>query len=277
MLHVHDFEIHDNEVTLSHKNAIDAKVRCKDGSIYSNLVGPRHEDSKFTNISGNALYIDGGDSPVGTMGDIDVFGNVVFGDEGPGIGVGCEGGGEIDGLDIFNNVVDVSCNCFAINPIGNGDKKNVRVYNNTFAQRATPAGLNHQFVVNVNEGDLSSIPSFEFKNNIVARQVNKPLDLFRLGGPQLPAITVSIDTNLFWNETTGSTNTQGTNAEVDDPEFVNQTFTIAGQSHTSGFSIESGTPAHDAGLNSLGIGDDITGFLRYDGSAVDLGAFEVDE
>ena len=80
--------------------------------------------------------------------------------------------------------------------------------------------------------------------------------------------SVTYDYNIYFN---GVTVVKGANDKVMDPQFVNGST----NGSMANFSIKAGSPAIDAGTQSLFSAKDITGTPRPKGGSVDCGAYEV--
>lgn len=79
---------------------------------------------------------------------------------------------------------------------------------------------------------------------------------------------VTYDYNIYFN---GSTAVKGSNDKVVDPQFVNLTTDRT----MANFSLKSGSPAINAGTQTIYSKTDIKGVARPKGGAVDCGAYEV--
>jgi hypothetical protein len=185
-----------------------------------------------------SIYVDAYNN---TLSNVDVYANEVY-DSGYGIGLACEQGGTINGVNIYNNVVrKTASNGIEITSYGGGQRNNIKIFNNT---------------VYGNRGGINVAPTaitnIEIYNNISASNSNYQLQV---------ASTANITTSYnLWYGTQGTY--KGTNYLTNNPLFV----------ETTDLHLQNLSPAIDAGTK--GPNTDKDGAPRPQGSGYDMGAYE---
>jgi hypothetical protein len=131
----------------------------------------------------------------------------------------------------------------------------IEIYNNTLYNCGSRGTANGAIVKSGSNSNLR----MHLRNNIVQQLSGEPYLNFSNGLSQFWG-----DTNLFYGN--GSAPTQTTNNLNVDPQFVSAS--------AADFHLKSTSPAKDAGLTVAGLGADIDGINRPQGSGYDLGASE---
>jgi len=185
-----------------------------------------------------SIYVDAYNN---TLSNVNIYANEVY-DSGGGIGLACELGGTINGVNIYNNVVHkTESQGIEITSFGGGQRKNVKIFNNTVYGNL--GGINVE---------STAISNIEIYNNISASNSNYQLQVASIAN-----ITTSYN---LWYGTQGTY--KGTNYLTTNPAFVS----------TTDLHLQSISPAIDAGTN--GPDSDKDAVARTQGSGYDMGAYE---
>jgi hypothetical protein len=230
----HDLEIKNNIVHHTKNEGIGAAAGPHDIAIHHNTV---HNVGLGSQRIG--IYIDAWTE---NQYSIDVYNNRVYDNAGQGIIAASEGGGVLENVNIYNNVVHNSgydwggmgiaawsTTSSNIHPVRNINFVNNTVYN------CSGGGI----VINNPE-----VENILIRNNILY-QSGQALRI----EPSVPQSQLTIDHNL-----------------ISDPQFVNAT--------TADFHLQATSAAIDAGLADGAPGFDFDGNFRPAGNGYDIGAFE---
>ena len=273
---VHDLWCYDNDVTNNYKEGINVVDGCKDGYIYRNYVADMYDPtsgSYFTNGRGTGIYVDGaGASGTDKTENINISDNIIH-DQANGIVINTETGGDIDGVNIYNNIVynNKFVNFILGGDGGNnggvwGDRKNVKVFNNTFV------GDVANWIVRVieNNSTSSKIAGFEFKNNILYRASNQNWSMIK----DTLTSTSYYTHNLYYNGGGTMTGNLGSSRVESSPSFTSKTWST--WPYSTNYYIPPYSAAVEAGTTLSIVTDDISGKSRPDGTTHDIGALEGD-
>ena len=243
LMSVNQFEINDCTIHDSTKEGIDCSVGCTNGSIHNCTVYNVKE----------GIYVD----PEQTAeSNISIYDNLVYNTPDNGIILSSELNGtqqSMTGISIYNNIlygnavgfsvgsISVPANTFSFTFINN------TIYNNSYG--------------GITLGNASYILSGIVRNNIIVGTSGNILTSLSGSGSQ-----VVIDHNLFYNPGGyNASNIYGTNYIQADPLFNNP---------PTDFSLQSGSPAIDAGSATAAHATDYIGTSRPQGVRYDIGAYE---
>jgi parallel beta-helix repeat protein len=117
-----DFEVAYNHIYDSDKEGIDIKETSKHGKVHHNVVN---------NLARQALYID---AWFGTIRDIAIYSNVLYGCHGAGLALSAENGKYVADIDIHDNLVfDNDGSGLYLSRWGvDHERRNIRIHNNIF-------------------------------------------------------------------------------------------------------------------------------------------------
>ncbi len=246
---VDGFIVRDNVMYDNHKINIDAKSGSQNGLIYNNRINTTANWVCQWGLQG--IYVDAHDQ---TCENISIFNNIVWGN-GTGFEFGTEQGGSFSDIRVYNNIYNGSGNGFQINDhtgvAGSHLKTNFAIINNV-------CGDDTNICVQVTDKD-SSFDNFTFRNNILSGSTGINI------ASDLDLSDHNVDHNLY-NLTLGSDYYGGSSINAS-PSFSNPS--------DSDYSLKSSSPAIDAGTSNNAPSIDFNGVTRPQGSAVDIGAFEI--
>lgn len=223
------------------KEGIDVKGSSRNGRVVANRV---HDLTRL------GIYVD---SYAGTLTNVKVTGNTVYRCK-QGIAISSEHGGPVSNVLISNNLVYNNINYGIIitnwtggDSVGDALRKNISIFNNTaFGNGAGGIRIGTR-----------NIEGLDVVNNIVA--ANK--------GAQLSALDANAVTqsaaNLIWAGPPGNVVLGAVTA---DPSFVNPS--------SGDFRLRAASAAIDSGITLDSVPRDVTGVLRPQGAAYDIGAYE---
>lgn len=229
------FEVKNNHVHhLPVKEGIDAKIKCKDGKIYKNVV---HDiESEYR----NGIYVD-------TSSDIDVFQNVVYNvNLGTGIVLGLEETFGLENVNVYNNIVYDCMYGFTLWGDAEGLIRNLTFINNV--------GYNNE-KDGIDTGDIP-VDNIIIRNNIFSG--NGRYQIYVRGS----MTGLIIDHNLI----NGATQTTGDDYVEGDPKFINPT--------AADFHLQGDSPAIDSGSSIDAPSFDFDLNPRPQGAGFDIGAYE---
>jgi len=226
---------------------IDCKVGCTNGSIHNNEVYN----------CGALIYLDGWGHP---QSNIEVYNNLLHDStQGVGISIGCEQApANQTNINIYNNVIYGCRRGFMVNPgEPNPYTKNFSFVNNTLYRNAAP-GLT----------EIALFDTGPYQNCVIANNIIYMADPYsRIVAPS--TYGVINDHNLIYNTAefypVDDNHDYGTNAIKANPRLINP---------PSGFGLQAGSPAVDAGSSSYGAAFDFVGASRPQGAGYDIGAYE---
>ena len=233
---IHRFEIKGNHVHHTHKEGIDLKAS-SNGRIYQNHIH---------NVSGTGIYLDAWDGP---DHDIDIYQNIVHANGGNGIGIAIEQeGGSLRNIGIHNNVVynNAASGISIASYFFPTPRENIKIMNNVLYNN----GHDGIYV-----GDVT-VKNSVIRNNICSKNRRHQIASY---SPSM----ITIDHNLI----DGSTQICGNDALVGDPKFVNPS--------QADFHLKKDSPAINKGWALDAPDHDFDGNPRPQGSAYDIGAFEL--
>ena len=220
---------------------IDFKEGVRDSRIHGNEI---------YDLSDKAIYIDGGSGPQGPLvTGIEISGNHMYDLPSAGVSITTEGPGNVDGVDVFNNVVhDVEGDGLLVyghldGLDAGGTVRNIRIFNNTVWN----AGQRHDGHggIRVNHPTASGVL---VRNNVA--WANNGYDI-------LGEAETTIDHNLCRERL----------CEVrDEPRFTDPV--------SGAFALRPGSPAIDVGDPATAPATDHDGAARPQGGGPDLGALE---
>lgn len=182
-----------------------------------------------------------------------------------GMIVSAAAGVSIDGVIVRNNVFTANNHVgLVIGPYG-GVVKNVRVHNNVFYRNGVQGGV----ALFVSGGTLSDVT---ISNNIFEDNANSNCtsncswfaNAHITADPA--ASNVSVSRNLYWPQSIGLSGVSDAQALFGDPLFA--------VPDSGDFHLQTGSPAHDAGLRLTDVPLDRDGVTRPLGPADDLGIYE---
>ncbi len=238
------FEIFDNTVRNTPKEAIDAKSGCSNGIIHHNFV---------SNAEAVGIYLDAGipDSLYLSQNNIQVYQNLVINSKNS-IVVSSEAGCLGENIQIFNNVIyDNNTNgqngILIANFGESGPLQNILIINNTIYSK----GHRGIYINNQNVNNIYIRNNICSQNSICQIDVNSSL-----------IDSVYLDHNLI----DGYTEDFGNSFVVGNPGFQN--------SSTSDFQLDISSLAIDNGSANDAPSIDYSGLPRPSGSGFDIGAFE---
>jgi hypothetical protein len=237
-------KVHDTTGKKSGGEGIDAKESAQDGVIESNTVW---------NIPRLGIYVD---SWNGLAKNLIVRRNIVH-DCSCGIAVSSEDGGTVENLTIANNVIynNREQGIVITKWEKNGPKKNITIVNNTVVENGNKqANWGNGIAI-----DKTDVTGAVIRNNICFRNVGGQIS-------DDSGSTPVIDHNLLEGGRKGSNNAKGEATLQGDPFFRDAA--------KADFRLQPNSPAINAGTDKLAPTDDIDGFPRPYGQAVDLGAYE---
>ncbi len=267
---VDTFEVKNNHIYNSGQpqyggEGIDAKWNVSNGKIYNNHI----HDTKS-----NGIYVDswvgswywGDNSQIGHgyARDIDVFNNIIHDTGGSGIAVSTETGGNVDRINIYNNIAynnkrnGIMVPAYADESSPIGFIKNIKIINN--------------LAYNNWEGGIAIGYWKTFVNNVTVRNnifsQNQQYQIMLKSASDIQNIIV--DNNLidgYRNFTEGNYHEiKGSNYIEEDPQFVNPT--------SADFHLRSTSPAIDNGSPNGAPNTDFDGNSRPNAAGYDIGAFE---
>ena len=273
--------IHGNEIKDHRKEGIDLHEHVTNAHVYDNYIG-RRAATRYNITQGAAIYLDPGEPSAPPTQNVNIYRNLIETDS-PGITLGSERGGHMHDIWIYNNLVNTAGNCFKIsdttNPgVKSGNKKNVRVYHNTFVNWLVGSGPQH--VCFIKESDHRKLDGLEFKNNIVARNFDTATFLFSIKDDPKSVIEeyIAISHNVYWDPSPGSLpGQQGTDKFPGDPAFRSGYVEVGGAQRAVEYWVNSKGVGHAKAVN-LGrspnyLDKDIRRVTRPTNLA-DIGAFE---
>ncbi len=208
---------------------IDIKEGCSNGVIASNHI---------YNLSRRGIYLDGGRNeppfakPV--VEEIEIYNNVIHGNQGQGIAIMTEGPGDVRFIKIYNNLLYENAEdgiMYYKHPEGSGVVHDVTAINNVCYSNPRYGILSN----------FSTSYNMLFRNNICYQNGT---DMWLQSGSN------SQDHNLI-----------GTN-----PQFIDAS--------AGNFRLQSISPAIDSGNATLAPGFDLDGMARPHGAGFDIGAYE---
>lgn len=230
----HDLEIKNNLVHHTKNEGIGAAAGPHDVRIHHNTVHNVGQGSARIGI-----YIDAWTEH---QYNIDVYNNRVYNNAGQGIVVASEGGGLLEYVNVFNNIVyDVGYDWGGIGvaPWSTTSSVSHPVQHITFVNNTIFNCMGGGIVINNPE-----VENILIRNNIFY-QSGQGLRI----DSSVPQSQLVIDNNL-----------------TDDPQFVN--------TNTPDLHLQSGSPAINAGSSEGAPGFDYDNYLRPAGTGYDIGAYE---
>jgi|GEM_PF-784639 len=232
----HDIELSNNQVHDVKDEGIDPVAGAHDVKIHDNVVHAAGNDNGWR----VGIYVDAWTEH---EYNIAVYNNTIYNNNGQAIAVGSEGGGLMENVQIFNNVIydsGLSWGAIGIAPWSTTTSpthpvRNIYILNNTVYNNVGGG-------VVVNNPEAKNIL---IRNNILYQNLNGAIRI----DPSVPPSSVIQDHNL-----------------TSDPLFVNAT--------VADFHLRAGSPAIDAGASALAPTFDKDQKPRPIGAAVDIGAYE---
>ena len=245
---VDTFEVAFNKVELVIKESIDAKSGCRNGTIHHNYV---------LNSGHCGIYLDAGFPDRPEEENIEIYDNIVENPYGTAICVAAEAGNSISEVRIYNNLVwsvrpeNRGCGIKVAKNSDNTDGliKDIYIYHNTVY------GFKQQGIY-VNYPQVENI---RICNNISANTLNQLA--IRDQDVKDPKQIV-MDRNLAH----GPVSHPGRGLITGDPLFTDP--------EGGDFTLREGSPAIDTGYKKFSTSHDLTGEVRPQGRAADLGAYE---
>ena len=245
---VRGFEVAGNTVEKVIKESIDAKSGCRNGTIHHNYV---------LNSGHCGIYLDAGFPDRPEEENIEIYDNIVENPYGTAICVAAEAGNSISEVRIYNNLVwsvrpeNRGCGIKVAKNSDNTDGliKDIYIYHNTVY------GFKQQGIY-VNYPQVENI---RICNNISANTLNQLA--IRDQDVKDPKQIV-MDRNLAH----GPVSHPGRGLITGDPLFTDP--------EGGDFTLREGSPAIDTGYKKFSTSHDLTGEVRPQGRAADLGAYE---
>lgn len=237
----HDFLVYNNEVHTSGivtygGEGISAGGGSYNGKVYNNYV---HDLDKVS------IYVCEGDN---YTHDIEVFGNIVDKCDN-GIAVGSEGGGPVENISIYRNIVS-NCVGIGINVapwVEDGLRKDIKIHNNTFYKNAGGIVI-----------ETSNVENISVLNNICSENI-----VFQIAIVHEEAIEdVTVEYNIFDGEQIDDVSLYSEHYILDSPEFADTA--------NMDFHLTENSPAIDEGHPDPQYNDP-------DGTRNDIGAYYYDQ
>jgi len=230
----HDLEVKNNIVHHTKNEGIGVAAGPHDVRIHHNTV--HHVGLGSARVG---IYIDAWTE---NQYNIDVYNNLVYENNGQGIVAASEGGGLLEYVNIFNNIVyDVGYDWGGIGvaPWSTTSSVSHPIHNVSFTNNTVFNCTGGGIVINNPE-----VENILIRNNIFF-QSGQGLRI----DPSVPELQLIIDHNL-----------------TEDPQFVNTA--------TLDLHLQTSSPAIDAGTSEAAPGFDYDNYLRPAGSGYDIGAYE---
>jgi len=209
-----------NNVFGYHKEGIVINQDSNNFIIYNNWV---HDSDRiaYGNARGSGLYLDAASD--GCLNGV-VYGNIVS-DDTYGIAFASEGGGTLDNHLIFNNIFfdNFSQQGAIVGHAGNfpaggsGPQTNIRIFHNVFSAQKDEQEI---FIVSSNVEADTRITGFIMAGNILHRGSGFGSTSVDMISSSVGTATMTVDTNLFFNDSEAISGFTGTNDTVADPVFV---------------------------------------------------------
>ncbi len=242
---VDTFEIHDNTVQNTPKEAIDAKSGCSNGKIYKNTISN----------AGLGIYIDAGypDALYFSQNNIHVYQNIVKNST-TSYAVASEEGCLGEDIWFYNNIaydsISKKGNGFVISnsgTVGGGPLKNIFIINNTIYNK----GHRGIYINNLNVRDIF------IRNNICSQNFISQIDVK----------SALIDSVILENNLIDGVNVDDGDFPVfGNPKFVNP--------NVGDFHLLTTSPAIDNGTSVNAPENDFDGTVRPSGFRYDIGPYE---
>jgi len=236
---------------------IDMKQGCSYGSVHDNEV------YNLFGLYPTGIYIDSR----GITSNIDIYNNKVHDiPQGCGIEIGDENGnGSIADMNIYNNIV-YKCylSGFELAQRGTETFTNIYFINNTLYQNSNSLGYPEIYINTKPAYTTNCI----IRNNIIYSTINQSNPIFDANNSYADG-KLLIDHNLFYNSggsfAINSQNIYGNNYIMGNPLFT---------SAITDFTIQTGSPAKNAGSATLAPSIDYIRTSRPQGAGYDIGAYE---
>jgi hypothetical protein len=243
----HDFLVYNNEVHTSGVVTYGGEGICAGGGGYNGKV----YNNYVHNLEKVAIYICEADL---YTHDIEVFGNMVDSCN-QGIAIGSEGGGIIENINIYRNVVANSTGGIGINVadwVDDGLRKNINIFNNTVYNNGEYIYYSGGIKI-----ESSNVENISVLNNICSKNLQ-----FQIGVNDDALDEVTVDYNIVDGEQIHEIAFYGDHCILDYPDFVDTS--------NLDLHLNENSPAIDAGYPD-------TQYNDPDGTRNDIGAHYFDQ